>query len=139
MTNNVIHQLFISGSSNGYLFDTINENPIATPWKINCSKRQSAKRLPKAHSRVILIFIIVCASSRWKYLLIREKWELYCEIDLSETVKERNIIRNIVRNCWTYHQLRCLDIIFQFLFDCISLIIVWCLINVNLISIEFIQ
>ena len=31
MTNNIIHAFFISGSSNGYLFDTINENPIATP------------------------------------------------------------------------------------------------------------
>ena len=31
MTNNVIINFFISGSSNGDLFDTINENPIATP------------------------------------------------------------------------------------------------------------
>ena len=31
ITNNVISHFCISGSSNGYLFDTINENPIATP------------------------------------------------------------------------------------------------------------
>ena len=45
--------IFILGFTDGHLFDATYKNPIAIARKVNCSQRESAKRLPETYSRVV--------------------------------------------------------------------------------------